>query len=407
MISTQTELEAALLDGGDIDCDSTVPIDLTDAMQVTRPSRIRGGRFTRGSGPAFMVTSSDVELDGVDIAGGPGVYDATQKFIYAKGSAVEPLAGVRVRNCRMLGSRGDNVWLEWCTDSVVADNDIGSYLYSGAMVISGRDVLIANNLIRDAPLSDGVVNTYGVAITDLANTEAARSRDCSVIGNHVSRVDWEGIDTHGGDRLTITGNHVVGCPSGIALVTGNSSRLYAPTNCLVSGNTITAEGARRPLRAAVNLVGIAGKPASATIAANQLLGYDDQDPIFTSYWARGDTYIGGNNKAFVPWTPIEMGPDYIPNSAYPPEYMVDGNTGCVRGGVIPRSGGVAARTDIGRLPHPAAWPTTLTVIGFAKGSKPGAGNAQVAVTQSGELQMLYGVGTDAYTYWLTGTYQAA
>jgi hypothetical protein len=409
VISTQAELEAALLAGGDIVVDSGVTIDLTATMQVTQPSRIRGGRFTRDSGPAFEITSAGVDVDDVEITGGGAAagYDPTQKLIYAHGGAAAPLTDVRIRNCTLRGSRGDNIWLEWCTGAVVDGTDIASYLYSGVMVISGRRIMITNNQVRDAPLTAGVVNVYGIAITDLDNTDAARSRDCSVLGNQVTLIDWEGIDTHGGDSLTITGNHVTGCPRGIALVTGNATRLYAPTDCLVSGNTIDAAGARQPLLAGVYLAGIAGKPASATIVGNQLLGYDTPGPVYASYWARADTYIGDNSRPFVPWTPIEMGLDYTPNTSYPPQYLVDGNTVHLRGGVIPRSGGVAARTDIGTLPKPAAWPTILTIAGFAKGSSPGAGNAQVAVTPAGELQMLYGSGTDAYTYWLSGSYQAA
>lgn len=405
-ITAQAELEAALLDGGDVDCTGTV-LELTSAMQVTRPARIRGGRFTRSTGSAFEITSADVELDGVELEGGPGDYDPAQRLVHAHGTLAAPLAGVRVRNCVMRGSRGDNVWLERCVDSAVESNDIADYLYSGVMVISGQGVSVSRNQIRDAPLTPGVANVYGIAISDLDNTLAARSRDCSIVGNHVDRVDWEGIDTHGADRLTITGNHVTGCPRGIALVTGNSSRIVAPTNCVVSGNTVSGEGARMPLLAGVYLAGIAGTPASATVVGNQLLGYDDVNPIFTSYWDRDDTYIGQNSRPFVPWTPIILGADFNSSTTYPPEFMVDGNGTWVRGGVIPKSGGLAVRDAIGSIPHAAAWPTSLTFLGLAKGSNAGAGNGQVAVSTTGVLTMFYGTGSDSYTYFLHGCYQAA
>jgi hypothetical protein len=408
MISTQAELEAALLAGGDIVCDSSVIIDLTATMQVIRPTRIRNGRFTRAAGAAFEITSSDVDLDDLEITGGvPAAYDITQKLIYANGGAAAPLHNICVRNCTLRGSRGDNIWLEWCVDALVESNNIAGYRYSGIMVISGHRIVVANNLVRDAALSAGVVNVYGIAVSDLDNNEAARSRDCSIIGNQVALIDWEAIDTHGGDGLTITGNHVTASPRGIALVTGNATRLFAPTNCLVSGNTVNAAGARVPLGYGVALAGIANKPASATVVGNQLIGFDAQTPILLNNWARGETYIGHNNRPLLPWTNIDMGADYTPDETYPPQYLVDGNTVHLRGGVIPGSGGVSARTDIGNLPNAAAWPTVRTITGFTKGASPDAGSAQVAVTPTGALQMLYGTGTDAFTYWLTGSYQAA
>lgn len=406
MITTQADLETALLAGGDIDVDSSATISLSTPMQVDVPTRLRGGRFVRDTGPAFEVTSPAVELDGMQIIGGgtSSGYDATQKLIYAHGTALDPLLGVRVQDCALSESRGDNVWLEWCAESFVESNHVADYLYSGVMLVSGQRVRVAGNIVTDAALSDGVLNVYGIAVTDLSNTDGARSRDCSVVGNHVSLIDWEGIDTHGGDRLTVVGNHVLGCPSGIAVVTGNPTRLFAPTNCLVDGNTISAAGARVPLRGGVNIVGVAGRPASATVVGNQILGYDGHNPIFASYWDRDDTYVGGNSRPFVPWTAIQLGADYTANATYPPQYSVDGNTVEVRGGIIPKSGGVAVRDDVGSVPNAAAWPGVLTIACFVKGSNPGAGNGQVAVYPDGTLKMLYGAGNDGFTYWLSGSY---
>lgn len=407
MIDTESELAAALLDGGDIWCDSSVTIPLTTTMHGTKPCRIHDGRFTRDTGPAFEITTSDVEFDRVRITGGGQAagYDQTQKLIYARGTAATPLAGIRVHDSVFTGSRADNVWLEWCTDTAVRHNTISSYLYSGVMVISGERTDISHNTIVDAPLTDGVVNTYGIAVTDIDNTVAARSRNITITGNHVSLVDWEGIDTHGGDRLTITGNHVTACPRGIALVTGNTTRVTAPTNCLVTGNTIDAMGARRPDLIGVALSGIAGTSASATVTGNQIRGYSS--PYWANYWSRGDTFIGGNNTPFLPWTPITLAADYSANTTYRPEYMVDGNTVWLRGGVIPKSGGVSARTDIGVLTNPAAWPTELTFVALSKGSNAAAGTGMIAVYPDGMVRMLYGQGTDSYTYFFSGSYQAA
>jgi hypothetical protein len=406
VITTQADLEAALAVGGLIEVDPGVLIHLTGALPVTVPCRIVGGHLAADAGPVFDIATSGVELDHVRVDGGGqnDGYDPTQKLVYAHGSSGLPLSGITVHHCDFSGSRADNVWMEWCTDSTVHDNTISHYLYSGVMVLSGNRVQVDRNNITDAPLSPGVVNVYGIAFSDLENTVAARSRNCSAAGNLVSQVDWEGIDTHGGDSISVTDNTILGCPTGIALVSGNPTRVVAPTNCVASGNIVNSAGARRPVRQGVVLYGIPGVSASATVTANQVTGYDT--PFLTNYWARGDTYIGGNSR-FVDWTPIDMGGDYNPNTTYPPEFMVDGNTVWLRGGVIPKAGGVAARDDIGSIPNPAGWPTKLTFVSLTKGSGSSQGMGMIAVYPNGQVKMSYGIGTDSFTYFFSGPYQAA
>jgi len=405
LVTTRLELEAALVTGGEVYVSNDVTIELDTPVDVTVPTRLVGGTFHVFNGPGFVVTSSDVEFRRVTIRGG-GIdlpYDQTQKLIHVFGTAAAPLSNVQIVDCRLTDSRGDNVWLEWCQRSTIRENVIEHFLYSGVMLLSVDRVQVSDNVIDDAPLTDGVVNTYGVAISDVVNTIAGRSTNVQVTGNVVSRIDWEGIDTHGGDVVSIVDNIVLACPRGIALVTGNATRLVAPTRCLVVGNTIDGADARRPLLYGIGLSGIAGVSASGTVVGNQILTYTV--PFQLDYWARDLTYLAQNSKPHVGWRSITLGSDYTANVSYPAQYTVDGNTVTLRAGVIPKSGGVANRTDIGSLDKSAAWPTRLTFVRFAKGSNPSAGNAQVAVTPSGDVQMLYGVGTDAYTYFIDGSYQ--
>lgn len=413
-IATQQDLQDALAAGGDVYCDPNSLITLDQPMQVRAATRIIGANIACPAGPAFQGSGSGISFDHVTITGaglGTGAYDATQKLIQLVGTKDAPLSGIDIHDCHLSGSLGDNVWLEWCTDSKVHHNTIEHYLYSGIMLISGTDIEVDGNIISDAPLTDGVVNTYGIAASDLTNIEADRSRDITITGNHVSLVDWEGIDTHGGLDMTITGNTVEGCPRGIALVTGNDSRLTTPWNCVVTGNTVDDIGCRRAPLAGVYLSGKSGTSASATITGNQVVGYTGagQYAFFAGYYSRDNTFIGSNNRPFVPWTDITLNPDYSANTGYRPQYMVDGDRVFLRGGVIPgtntgRPLGVAARQNIGTLTNMAAWPPTLSFLGMVKGSNGGAGNFMLAVDPTGGVHAYYGAGTDTYTYFLGGTY---
>jgi Right handed beta helix region len=402
-VRTQADLAAALLVGGTIEVDSSTTITLTAQLNVTQPTRITGGKFSVASGPAFYVTSSDVTIAGVTITGGgTSSYDSNQKLIYVKGTSSVPLSNICIRNCTLQSSRSDNVWLEWCSDSLVTANLIYTYLYSGVMVISGVRVSVTDNVIRDAPLSVGVVNNYGIAFTDLDNTSAARSRDCQAVGNMISYIDWEAIDTHGGSGISIVGNTIVACPRGIALVVGNASRLTAPTRCTVSGNSINGTGQRQVVREGIFLGGIAGVSADGTVSGNTVT---NMSPTFSlDFVDRAKTTFVGNNEYLVPWTNITLDGDYNANATYPPQYAVEGNTVMLRGAAIPK--GSSTRTVIGHLPSAFAWPSTVTMVGYVKGSNAAAGNGMIGVDTDGTVSLYYFSGTDVFSYFLSGTYQA-
>jgi hypothetical protein len=410
-IATKDDLQAALLVGGDVICDTGTTIDLTGGVAVDRPVRVVGGSFTCASGPGFLISSSDVEVAGSRFtgAGVSGTVDMTQKLIYALGTKEVPLERVSIHDCVMNGSLANNIWAEWCVDSKVVGNIIEHYLYSGVMVVSGDNVLVNSNVITDAPLSPGVSNVYGVAATDMTNVVEDRSKNITISGNTVKFVDWEGIDTHGGQDLTITGNTVVGCSRGIALVVGNSSRLAVPMNITVCGNTVDATGQRQTAREGICLFGASGLPASATITGNTILG--TSTPLSVNFWERAKSFIGNNNVPLVPWTaiPLSAGSGYTANLSFPPQYMVDGKQVFTRGGVIAPHGGIAGTDNqtVGVLTNSAAWPIARTFYAAVKGANIAAGIGQLNIGTDGTLRIDYGNTTDQFTYWLGGAYQAA
>lgn len=406
-VRNQVELAAALAAGGDVVVDSSVTIALTSTQNITKPTRLIGGTFTRSSGEAFRITSSNVEITGVTITGGAGASggsrDESQKLVRIMGTSNNRLAGINIHDCTFLQSRSDCVWLEWTRGARVCGNSMRRFLYSGVMMLSATGARVSDNDIVDAPLTSGVVNVYGIALTDLDNTAAARSRECVVVGNRVDTIDWEGIDTHGGDGIAITGNVVTGCPRGIALVTGNTSRTVAPERCVVTGNRVDSLGLRQPLREGIILAGRAGASADAHITGNHVTGYGGSE-LFLDYYTRSYTYVGGNMPPLHNWTNITLDGDFDANTSFPPQYRVDGDVVHLRGGVIPKLG--SARSTIGRIPAAAARPSVLTFVGYAKGSNVNAGNGMIAVEPTGVITFYYVSGNDYYTYFLTGSYVA-
>lgn len=400
VISDEAGLRDALCVGGEIHVNTSDEIGLSSSLEIVKPTVLIGGRFTVDKGPAIHITSSWVDIHRTKITGGSDPYDKSQKLIHAEGTGNDPLCGITIRDCHLHNSRGSNIWLDWCQQSIVSGNVIDRFLYAGVMVVSGRNITVDGNIISDAPLIDPVVNTYGIAITDIDNTEDARSQDCTIVGNRVDLIDWEAIDTHGGRRITITGNTVTASPRGIALVAGNETRIGVPQECVVSGNTVDGSGARRSVRSGISVFGTSSNYADAVITGNSVTGYDTS--VWTSNVDREKTLISGNTVPWVGWTPIVLDGDFIANTTHPPELCVDGRVVWMRGGVIPTSSG---RDFIGHVPSEYARPGHLTFLGYTHGSNPGAGGGMVGVWPDGKIQLFYHTGSDHYTYFLFGSYR--
>lgn len=226
--------------------------------------------------PALTVTASNVQIKGITLAG-PGLagnaYVSGNHGISVEGTSGTKISGFHLDGVTVVGFLDCGVRTLWTYNLRITNNRLGDFYYGGLMVLSATGGVIANNIVDNVVQVAPVVNTYGIALSDLDNTAAARCQNISITGNLVRNVkDWEGIDTHGGLNISITGNTVVGCKDGIAVVTGNAGRLMAPENVTVVGNTIDATGATSP-RAAIRLWGKdATTKASGVILSNAIKG---------------------------------------------------------------------------------------------------------------------------------------
>lgn len=275
-----TELQAALVTGGTIFVaggDYTISANLV----VGKPSTILGSGGNKFILPAgstnlgFLITSSDVTIDGLKFVGGglASGWNSAARFIFAQGTSAAMLKNITVRNCTLDGCQSDAIRMQWVDGFTVFGNRVDGTLFSGVMTISSINGAIVANTIKNAPLSTGVVNTYGIATTDSDNTVAARSKNIRIFANTVDNIEWEGIDTHGGDGIIVIGNTVRSCPRGIALVVGNDTRVAAPTNCIVQGNYVDY-GTAATSREGISLFGNAASNilADAIITGNIVVG---------------------------------------------------------------------------------------------------------------------------------------
>ena len=248
---------------------------LSGPLDVSKPVTIVGGELLPHSeGKCLNITASDVTIRGSRFTS-PSAADplVSHQIIAAVGTSSAPLRRVTVDKVVIDKSRYHGVWLEWCEDVKVRDCQITDFQYGAVMLISVTRGEVSGCIIRNALQEGTLVNSYGVAATDLVNTTEGRSRDILITRNIVDNVSkWEGIDTHGGERITITDNIITRCRYGVAAVAGNSSRATVPKDVVVSGNTIDSLGIESPT-SAIKLYGITGGPqASAMIGPNVIRG---------------------------------------------------------------------------------------------------------------------------------------
>lgn len=409
VVRTFAELVEAVAAGGTVHV-GDASITITAEIPVNVPVIVKGGHFIlpeNAGYPAFKVTTHNVTFDGCRFAG-PGTaaaYDINSRFIYAVGTSSEYLRNINVRNCRMTGNQTENIRFQYVIDSDVSHNRMDDFLYAGVMLLSVEDSTISHNRITNAVMKAPVVNVYGIAATDNTNVEATRSRNITISGNNVRNIPWEGIDTHGGESIVITGNTVVGCARGIALVSGNETRLTVPLNCIVTGNYVDLGSASMTDREGIGLFGLLSNLASATITGNVVQGYEQGKAIYTGAFDHNKTLVEGNSHPHIDWTTVGTSGVFGSNSSNPWQYMVDGRNVIFRGmatDITPTEGD----SLMGNLPS-VARPNNLTFPKNLRGASTTATTVgTLGVYSNGEVKFLYRNNTTgSWSYAMDCVYQ--
>jgi hypothetical protein len=245
----------------------------------------------------------------------------------------------------------------------------------GGKVDENRIVVIGPG--RDTNAS-GVFNAYGIfASRDYSDlTSCPRSADITIANNEVRENPmWEGIDTHAGERIAITGNRILNCRFGPISVGSsmNSAGVdaFGPKNVNVIGNVISNDKSDQewpvgsPPVYGIIFQGADADPGTGCIVGNLVENYGDQSNSSTSgaiymYKTVGLVVDGNmivnpapvgiqidnrnrgfavtNNTIVDPWSNTAS----VPVAAIHPAY--GDNTGAISNNVITRRGKIATYT---------------------------------------------------------------
>lgn len=259
-------LQAALADAGGDGATVVVP---PGTYRITQPLEVPGGTALIGPGeivqgslatPGLRIMGSDVTIDGLTLLSGRAgqEYADGAYAVEAQGEPGQWLYRIVLRHLTVRNWGDYGVYLRQVRHFRVSGCDLTEIGYTGIGVLSGSRGVIRDNRVDS--ISPGAAgNAYGIIMS--YSGKETESTDIVVRGNRVSGVFWEGIDAHGGSRLTIDGNTVSNSGDGIALARGDTAAHVGSDNRVT--NNLVEDSSRR----AIVVVGQVATPRSATTIA--------------------------------------------------------------------------------------------------------------------------------------------
>lgn len=235
----------------------------------------------------FVGTVSDCSWFGGKLIGPQfaSQHDAERAISVTGTSAAAPATNITVHGVSMDTWGGYGVFLKWVTDFDVTRNKITNIWYAAIGCTSCFRGTVGGNRINNVV---GTPNAYGIFLSResvVSLVTDPRSMDITCTGNVViGVVNWEGIDTHGGQGITIANNRVYGCFVGIAVVPSSNGTgpTYAPLDVTVAGNSIASgvtDGSKDYGIAFVGANASLGTPvelATGSITGNTIRGHGAQ-----------------------------------------------------------------------------------------------------------------------------------
>lgn len=265
---------------------------VTAPLVIPKRLRLAGdGAEIRQATPntaAIILGASGSRISGFRVTGtayaaaGP----VTTRGISAVGTLAAPLLDIEIDDCETAGWAFYGIFLRYVDGFRVRGCHVDDSWYAGIMGESVRAGRIDHN---DVERVVGAPNGYGIALSRQNGALAAeiRSSDVEVNDNAVNDVpNWEGIDSHGGQRLKFTDNTVTNCKVGIQVgpsVGAGGGAEFAPLDVTVTDNTVDSGVADGSAGAGIMFTGASGpgvgqtvEYATGAVSGNNVRGHGEQ-----------------------------------------------------------------------------------------------------------------------------------
>ena len=201
---------------------------------------------TNAVNQGVRISSSGVSIEGGSIIGPQyTVSSNTQHGIYAYGaSGTDYLSDIQIKNVNVSGWGFYGIKLSYVKNFNIEGCSVGHCYQACIQTLSAENGTISKNDVGPVYTARGG-GKYGVALSRNEGTDLAadpRSKNIRVTNNFVHDiVDWEGLDTHGGQNITFSDNTILHCYIGISSIQcdGDSNvEMYAPIGIIISNNVI-------------------------------------------------------------------------------------------------------------------------------------------------------------------------
>ncbi len=351
-----------------------------------------------GTDVAALILSSRCTVEGVRITGpGSTVTSANSWGIGATGTNAAPLTDITIRNTEISGFQFYGIRLKNVDRFTITGNYVHDCWYALIMLLGCSFGKVNGNTVSTATISTGrggvADDCYGIAMTydaiDGANARMSTDIVCS--DNLVMNIEtWEGIDTHAGQRLTISNNEVYRCRTGIGVVPGAGVVVRAPRDVIVIGNTVDSMRDTGDVDAGISFagkssatVGVADQYGTGCIVGNTVRrhGLDSNRDIGAMYIVATQGLVVSGNRIDLPCrsgivmfhtndrytlsanTIIEVWTDNVAANPTAIVLRSGSNVGLIVGNTLVASGEKTATTKNARGLDVAINTATLTTVG--------------------------------------------
>ncbi|HSB93449.1 MAG TPA: right-handed parallel beta-helix repeat-containing protein [Flavitalea sp.] len=260
-----------------LEFDANKIYNISSQINLWYPINVIGNNTTlvyKGATTTIVnIRSSYVTITALNVTGDLANYDAGGYGIAAeKGTNSRFTSNIIIQNCVVKNYKHTAIWLRYVKNFKVLNNTISNFAYGGVIVSSCVSGVISDNNISNITAKYTTQgNAYGIQIRRGASVDSA-SKNIMITNNTINGCPWEGLDTHGGQDLTFSGNKLYNCNTGIAIVSNHTDGTQAPRNVFVKNNYI--ENLKNPTGSAIVFNGVdASDPATGLISYNTCKGY--------------------------------------------------------------------------------------------------------------------------------------
>lgn len=264
---------------------------ITTWLKITKPIFLTGSgvkiqQTVAGRG-ALLVTSSYVTISNLILTGMKYLTQGSNEFAI---NVLGPVSHIEIVD-NIISTWGFyGIFLKSVSRFTIQDNLVSNIFYGGIVGQSISHGAIDSNTVENIMSSP---NAYGIAASrvtdDLGELTTQPNSSFVTISNNVVRnvPHWEGIDSHSGQNITITGNTVTGTKYGINVGPSNNAAgvsTYAPKNIVIRdnvldhnlpGSTIDPGFMGIGLSGAAISIGTALDVATGQITGNTISNYGD------------------------------------------------------------------------------------------------------------------------------------